>query len=115
MVAFHSVLCLVCALCLPIELLDPNEIESVSQQLPLDLHVELGIASQRRRQIDLNEPWFEVTINHDVETVQFEAVCAMDACLLGGVVDEVFSRQEGLDYYVVDLRPEEVHIDVDLL
>ena len=38
----------------------------------------------------------------------------MDASFLCGRVDDVLCREERLDYDIVDLRPEEVHVDLDL-
>ena len=115
LIAFHSVLGFVRAFCFTVKLAHSDQVESVSQQLWLDLHVNLAVTCEWRRQVDLDQPGLEVTINHDVKAVDLITICPVNASLFAGSQDVVLSRQEAFDYHVENTTPEEIHIDVDLL
>ena len=115
LITLHSVLRFVSALGLAVELANADQVESVCKELALDLHVELAVAGQTGRQVDLDKPWLKVAVNHDIEAVNFVAICAMDASLLVRCEDGVLCRQEALDDDIEDAGPEEVHVDVNLL
>ena len=115
LITLHSVLRFVGALGLPIELADADQVQGVCKELALDLHVELTVAGKTGRQVDLDKPWFKVAVNHDVEAVHLVAIRAVDASLLVRSEDGVLGRQEALDDDIEDARPEEVHVDVNLL
>lgn len=102
LVAFHAIFCFIGALCSPVELTDPDEIESVCEELRLDLHVKLAVAGQTRGKVDLDQPRFEVTIDHDIEAVEFEAVRAVDARLLARREHLILAGKEALHDHVED-------------
>ena len=84
LITFHPILGLIGTFGLSIELPYADQVESVGEQLRLDLHVELAVARQARRQINLNQPGFEVAVNHYIKAVDFETVGAMNAGLFAG-------------------------------
>ena len=99
---------------LPIEPLDAHDIESITNQIGFDRHVEWGVASHRGTQIDFEEPRLEIGIDQDIEAENLKAVGPMSLILLHGILDLVLATENCLDYDVVGSGPEQVHVDSDL-
>ena len=58
--ALHSVLNLVYRLLFAVKSLESNQIERVTEQVALNGHVKGRVGGQRRAQINLNEPRFQI-------------------------------------------------------
>ena len=115
LIAFHPILGLIRAFSFPVELPDADEVERVGEELSLYLHIELTVAGQARRQVYLDQPGFEVTVNHNVKAIDLETIGAMDASLFTRSENRMLSRQEALDDDIEDARPEQIHVDINLL
>ena len=77
--------------------------------------VQGAIRGERRGQVHLNEPRFQVRVQKNVESEHLKAVLAMHLVLLHGLDDIVLSASESLDDDVVDSRPQKIHIDTHRL
>lgn len=62
----------------------------------------MRVAGQGRRQVDLEQPGFQVRVNHDVVAKKFKAVSAVDASLLSSLKDVSLAGNKGLEDYVED-------------
>lgn len=113
--AFHSVLNLVHRLLFPIEPLDPHQIQRVNQQRRLNAHVKWRVSRHRGRNVNLQEPRFQIGVNQNVEAEQLVAIRAMAPILLHSDLDVVLRAQQSPNDKVKDARPQQVHINAHLL
>ena len=57
-----------------------KNLESVLQQIDLTLVITRCVCSHGWTSIDLNQPWTQLVIKQDIETVELEAVLIIDDC-----------------------------------
>ncbi len=99
---------------LSVENLVPDQVHHVAQQHRLDFLVEGARAGERGRNVDLEQPGFEVGVDQHVEPVYFKALVLVLGGASGGD-DGGLDGHEGLEAEVFDVGVDFAVVDAHLL
>ena len=81
----------------------------------LDRHIERAVGRERRREVDLQYPRFQIRVQQDVEAEHLKTVVAVHPVLFHGLKYIVVTACDCLQDHIVDTTPKQVHIDAYLL
>jgi len=51
----------------------PSQSKEISNHISLDFKIQAAVSVHRRRMVDLNQPWLQVGINHDIKAKHLKA------------------------------------------